>query len=116
MALEVDVNGSPVPEIDLVKLKVRLEIGDTVTVEMIFDGRTRMVEGNRGDPVPTRSVRTKEIVILDTSDRLEFATLETSTGGKEAPSDVVKTGLTGTTNVILLGVVNSVATPAVTET
>lgn len=80
---------------------------------------SRDVEAGLPDrPVPTKVLGVSGVAVWDISDKLELATLVTGSIGKTISRDV-EAGLTGRpvgTNVILLGVLNSVATPAVTVT
>ena len=108
-----------ITESGLVRFKVRLGMGDTVIVLVISNGRICAEGVDKGNPVvPTSLVRTVGTLGSDASDKLDFAMLETDSAGNVISSDV-KIDLTGRPveiKVILLGVLYSVATPAVTVT
>lgn len=107
----------PIEETDPVMLDVRLGMGDTVIVKPEFEGRTGVERYDEGRPVPTKVVcGVGAAAVWDVRDKLELATLETGSIGNVISRDV-RTDLTGRPvgiNVIFLGVLNSVATPAVT--
>lgn len=115
------LDGSPVPtteivETDLVRLGVRLGVGETVIVKTTFDERTLVEEYDNGCPVPTKVLGTGRVAGWDMSDKLELGTLETGSIGKIISSDV-KTDLIGRLvgiSVTFLGVLYSVTTPDVT--
>jgi hypothetical protein len=106
----VTLEGIPVTaakpvETDLVRFREIGGIGDTVTVNVIFDGIWVTGDDN-GNPVPARVEAVRRMVVSDTDDRLEFAKVETGTVGYDIPSgvEVELTRMTVGTNVTFLDV------------
>lgn len=117
----VPLEGSPVPateviDKDLVRLDVRLGIGDTVIFKTTSDGETLVDGYDKDPPVPNRVVSAVGGAVWDISDKFELATLETGSIGRMIASDA-EPDLTGRPvgiNVTFLAVLYSVNTPAVT--